>query len=130
MPRKRDQRSAIAFHVDKETSERARALAAKKAITKAELGRIALLHYLGQDFTQESLRAEAGYIVEFKKSTNRICALLAKSAIDTNTIARYIWESGDDQAQELFRQCYEKAIKRISQRATPKESEIVSRLTE
>ena len=115
-----------------ETNKKIDSLARKNNVTKSQFIRWAVLNYIKHQEKSEASaeQRELQLADQLKKATNRICALLAKAAIDVNSVARYIYETVDDEGKYVFHECHEKAVKRVQQRLSKGEQMVVDGLTQ
>jgi C4-dicarboxylate-specific signal transduction histidine kinase len=80
--------------------------------------------------TEDSREKESTYKDDLKKSTNRICSLLAKVALDTATLAHFMHSTMDDVGKDQFKEAYQNAVKRVKARISRTEKEIVELLAD
>lgn len=99
--------------------ERFRAIAYRKSLTHSELVREALLHYLEHEAAQERCEIADEYRQQLRTSTNRICALLAKTAIGVETLNDFM--SCLEESDKLLQECRSRASRRIAASLTEEE---------
>jgi hypothetical protein len=90
-----------------------------RGITSTELARQAIIFFLDHAHTPQSEAMEARYIQALKQSTNRICALVSKVAIDTRAVYRYLGEL--DGNPDHIVECRNKAVVQITRVLTDSE---------
>lgn len=132
MPRRKSRHTTFYTALDVNSAEKLQAMAMSNGQTYSEFLRMAVLDYMKRVEEQKQTAEDREPILaeQLRKSTNRICSLLAKTAIDVNMVARYIWETADDEGRELYEQCQVKAIKRVRQQSTAAEKQIAEGLAE
>lgn len=130
MSKQRNQTSCF-VSFDMETHKKVEAMARMRELNKSEFIRRAVIDFIKRNEQSEAAaqQRELEIAEQLKKSTNRICSLLAKTAIDINSVARYIWETVDDDGKNLYEDCHEKAVRRVKQRVSRAEQEIIEAMT-
>jgi len=132
MPKQNREATTLYTSFDSATADKLQSMAKARGQTNAEFVRAAVLDYMKrlEKASQSAEQRELALAEQLKKSTERICSLLAKTAIDINLVARYIWETADDDGQEMYTECHQKAIKRVRQKPTRDEDDIAKGITE
>ncbi|MBX9568650.1 MAG: hypothetical protein K2X77_07120 [Candidatus Obscuribacterales bacterium] len=120
----------IRTRLDKESQEKYRKLVLKSGKTSTEVAREAILFYIENHDRLDSKEFENTYRDDLKKSTNRICSLLAKVALDTATLAHFMHSTMDDVGKDQFKEAYSNAVKRVKARISKAEKEIVELLAD
>lgn len=120
----------IRTRLDKESQEKYRKLVLKSGKTSTEVAREAILFYIENHDRLDSKEFENTYRDDLKKSTNRICSLLAKVALDTATLAHFMHSTMDDVGKDQFKEAYSNAVKRVKTRISKAEKEIVELLAD
>ena len=118
----------IRTRLDKESQEKYRKLVLKSGKSSTEVAREAILFYIENQERADSKEFETTYRDDLKKSTNRICSLLAKVALDTATLAHFMHSTVDDLGKDQFKEAYQSAVKRVKSRISRTEREIVELL--
>jgi len=118
----------IRTRLDKESQEKYRKLVQKSGKTSTEVAREAILFYLEYQENADGRDLESTYRDDLKKSTNRICSLLAKVALDTATLAHFMHSTMDEVGKDQFKEAYQSAVKRVKARISKTEREIVELL--
>jgi hypothetical protein len=109
--------------------------AKSKGQTQAELLREAALFYLDYSKGESDIRIEGAFANELgnstsrlitliEKSTNRICSLMAKTAISSEATNQFLMNM--DNGAEIMERARQVASKRIRDNLNPKEKEIAS----
>lgn len=114
-----DRRTQLTTRLANVDLERFRALATKKSLQLSELLREAALHYLDYCQMEERQVIEGAYAQQLKASTNRICALLAKTAVGVETLTEFMSRLEDSEA--LLDECRAKATKKVAAALTDEE---------
>lgn len=94
-----------------------------KGRTITAIARTAIREYLQRYEDQQEADRESKYAAQVQASTNRICSLLAKVAIDVRAMYRFLGELED--MQEQIEHCRAVAIHEISRRLTPDEKTVL-----
>jgi hypothetical protein len=115
-------RSQIRTRLTPREYERFCRMADKRSISRTQLAREALTWYLN-DFDKKLSDEDQGpYARQLRASTNRICALLAKIAIDVRTGLRVLADLQND--TNRFVDYRNASIKQITQALTPQEKSV------
>lgn len=130
MTKKHKRVSVLSTRLDKENYARFINLALKERSTKTQLVRDALLFYMKNKDVRKTEESESKFMEALRKSTNRTCALLAKLAIDTSTLAHFMHSNMDEYGKEQFKEAHQNAVKRVKARVNKIESEIAQGLME
>ncbi len=101
-------------------------LAEKK--TKTQLVREAILFYLDHRTKTEVPKLEEATASRLDRIADRICGLLYKLGVDSNAVARFIYETSNDEERDAFEECHEKAVKYMRNRMTAEEKEAARNL--
>lgn len=128
MSRRAKRVEILSARLDRDNYTRFVSLAAKERCTKTQLVRDALLFFLKNRDLKKSEESDSRYIEALKKSTNRICSLLAKLALDTSTLAHFMHANMDEYGKEQFKEAHLNAIKRVKARVNRIEAEIAQGL--
>lgn len=128
MPSTNSRTEPIRTRLDRESMQKFRKLVERSGKTSTEFAREALLFYMDHLEREESREMEATYRDDLKKSTNRICSLLAKVALDTATLAHFMHSTMDEVGKDQFKEAYQSAVKRVKARISKTEREIVELL--
>lgn len=120
----------IRTRLDKESQEKYRKLVLKSGKTSTEVAREAILFYIENHDRLDSQEFENTYRDDLRKSTNRICSLLAKVALDTATLAHFMHQTMDDVGKDQFKEAYNNAVKRVKARISRTEKEIIELLAD
>jgi asparagine synthetase B (glutamine-hydrolysing) len=99
-----------------------------KDITRTALVREAILWYLHNHDRLENERRTSEVALLFKKMTDRICALLYKVGVDSNTTTRFLREISDDNERQAFEECRDLAVDYMRDKLTPEERENADKL--
>ncbi len=91
--------------------------------TKTQLVREAILFYLDHRMKTELRKQEEETASRLDKIADRICGLLYKVGVDSNAVAQFIYEMGDDEERDAFDECHGKAVKYMRNRITADEKE-------
>ncbi len=94
-----------------------------KGLTITAIARTAIREYLQRYEDRQESDRESKYAVQVQASTNRICSLPAKVAIDVRAMYRFLGELEDMQVQ--IEHCRAMAIHEISRRLTPGEKAVL-----
>ena len=86
--------------------------------TKTQLVREAILFYLDHRSKTEVRKQEEEQASRLEKIANRICGLLYKVGVESGTVARFIYETGDDEERDTFEECHAKAVQHMRNRMT------------
>ena len=93
-----------------------------RGVKYVNLAREAIVFYLDHQDRQEEIVRENIYSRSVKQSTNRICAMLSKVAVDTRAIYAFLADLEGDPQRMM--QCRAAAIKQISKVLTDGEREV------
>lgn len=104
-----------------------RDLASSRGLTSGQLLRVAAREYLARLKRQAGSEADSECAAQLKASTNRICALLAKVAIDVRAIYRFLGELED--MTEQIERCRAAAAHDISRALTPAEGDAMKNMS-
>jgi hypothetical protein len=130
MPSTNTRTEPIRTRLDRESMRKFKKLVEKSGKTTTEIARDAILFYMEHLETEDSREKESTYKDDLKKSTNRICSLLAKVALDTATLAHFMHSTMDDVGKDQFKEAYQNAVKRVKARISRTEKEIVELLAD
>lgn len=130
MPMKYARTEQIRTRLDKESQQKYRKLVEKSGKSSTEVAREAILFYMEFQERGEAKELESNYKDDLRKSTNRICSLLAKVALDTATLAHFMHASMDDVGKDMFKEAYSNAVKRVKARISRTEKEIIGLLSD
>lgn len=96
--------------------------------TKTELAREAIRFYMDQKENQLLDERESALELRIKKMEDRIAKLIIKVGLDVGTLHQLFWSRSDkDSRDELFTQCYISAVKRLQNKLSNQEDELVSK---
>lgn len=129
MAKRKDPRQyQIRTRLDSQSNEIFNAVVARTGKSSTQIAREAILFYLQYQQNPELISTEKTYREDLKKSTNRMCSLLAKIALDLSTLSHFMFESMDDLGKETFKESYQNAVKRVKARVNKVEKEILDSL--
>lgn len=94
-------------------------------MTETDFARQAIRYYLDRVEQDQLDRIESAYVQQIKSSTNRICALLFKIAMDARAIYIYL----DEDEPGALERCRGKARKIISKALTQEELDVAQRMS-
>jgi predicted DNA-binding protein len=120
----------IRIRLSPQDFERVRAIAYRKEKTETEIVREATIHYLDMMDRGEAERIEGVYAQQLRASTkeivdtikvgvNRICALMAKTAVAVLAANKFLARLED--TEDLMKECQGLAAKQIREDMTPDE---------
>ncbi len=96
--------------------------------TKTELAREAIRYYM--DHRENALLTDRESAVEqrIKKMEDRIAKLIVKVGLDVGTLHQLFWSRSDEDGRdELFTECYISAIRRLKNKLSSQEQELVDK---
>lgn len=102
--------------------QRLRTLSQIQRRSMSQVVRTSLIQYLEQQDHSQRADLESIYAAQLRASTNRICALLAKSALDSRAVYLFLGDLDDSGAK--MRQCRDLAAKQITANPVSQEGTI------
>lgn len=130
MPAVNTRTEPIRTRLDRESMQKFRKVVQRSGKTTTEFAREAILFYLDYLENEGDRERDSSYKDDLRRSTNRICSLLAKVALDTATLAHFIHATMDDVGKDQFKEAYQNAVKRVKSRISRTEREIVELLVD
>jgi hypothetical protein len=124
MPKTKANHNSIRTHLTDADLIEFKSLARVTGVSESQLAREAILAFLDANRQGRSARIESAHAQEVKTATNRICAMLAKLAMDTRAVYWYV-SDGDRQTIDKLRQ---QAGQFISKALVPEEAEVAQRM--
>jgi hypothetical protein len=114
----------ISTRLAREDRRKFERIASEKGMKLSELMREAALAYIERYEAEEpeGSKKESVYAQQLKASTNRICALVSKMAIDAH--ATLLFLSNLEQDAKLAAECRAQAINKIRQQLTAEEKQV------
>ena len=103
-------------------------LAGARRMKQTDLAREAIRFYLDNFQSEERSKGDAIVAHALRQSTNRICAMLSKVAIDTRAIYRFLGELEGE--PERINECRAAAAKQIAQSLTAAERAVADSMSE
>lgn len=96
----------------------------KSGKSMSQVMREALVDYLQRADASALKEHDDQLFSELRKCTNRICSLLAKLGIDVSVMSSFMYRGLNEHAQEIYKDSYTTAVKRLKSRLTPDEMQI------
>jgi hypothetical protein len=126
MPKTKVNHNSIRTHLTNDDLMEFKRLAHVTGVTETQLAREAILAFLDSHKQGSVTRAESLHSQEVRVAANRICALLAKVAMDTRAVYWYISDGDQVSIEKLRRQ----AGQYISKALAPEEGEVARSMSQ